>query len=286
LPVPEGGCARGLSQSNSPWTFGLDPTGRDPLAGAEAASARDHVRSRHSAPLSSQSLGRESILTGRIPSWTRREAGSEAVHPGYHQSQIVVKYPDPSQDRLIVLFGTLLSVTSVAAVVVGTRVLSEFIANFGLALSTYLITLVAGIILGPLWEEPGWRGFALPRLQSSYGPLLGTLILGALWALWHIPGYFGGWLVGSPMALLVSTAAFSVVMTWVYNNTRGSILLMILLQSSSSATLALGALVLPADMSASVSSLVSNGWIPALTYSLVAGLVILATRGRLSAKWT
>jgi membrane protease YdiL (CAAX protease family) len=184
---------------------------------------------------------------------------------------------------LIVLFGTLISVTLVAAVIVGSRVLSGFIANLGLALPTYLIALVAGIFLGPLWEEPGWRGFALPRLQVSYGPLLGTLILGVLWASWHIPGYFGGWLTGSPIALLVSTVAFSIVMTWVYNNTRGSILLMILLHSSSSATLALGAYVLPPDMSPSVTAFVSNGWIPALTYTLAAVAIVLATRGKLSA---
>lgn len=183
---------------------------------------------------------------------------------------------------LIVLFGALVSITLVASIVVGARVLSEFVAQFGLALSTYLITLVIGIILGPLWEEPGWRGFALPRLQANYGPLLGTLILGVLWALWHLPGYFGGWLLGSPMALLISSIAFSVIMSWVYNNTRGSILLMILLHSSSNATLALGEFVLPSDMPSSVAAIVDGGWIPALTYTLGAIVVILATRGRLS----
>lgn len=182
---------------------------------------------------------------------------------------------------LIVLFGPLVSVTLVASLIVGMRVLTGFIANLPVALATYFITLVAGIILGPLWEEPGWRGFALPRLQTTYGPLVGTIVLGVLWALWHIPGYLGGWLAGSPLALLLSSIAFSIVMTWVYNNTRGSILLMILLHSASNATLALGAFVLPQDMSASVSAFVSNGWIPALTYSLVAVIVVLATRGRL-----
>ena len=98
-----------------------------------------------------------------------------------------------------------------ASVVVGSQQLAEFTANLGRLMPTYLITLVAGIILGPLWEEPGWRGFALPRLQRQYGPLAGTLVLGFLWALWHAPGFLGGWLVGSPLALLVSSLAFSII---------------------------------------------------------------------------
>jgi membrane protease YdiL (CAAX protease family) len=187
---------------------------------------------------------------------------------------------------LIVLFGTLLAVTAVAAIVISAEVLTALLSNLGLALSTYAIALITGVILGPLWEEPGWRGFALPRLQSRYGPLLGTLVLGTLWAAWHIPGFFGGWLLGSPLALLVSSLGFSIVMTWVYNHTRGSILLMILLHSSSNATLALGAFVLPANMPASLSSFVNQGWIPALTYAVAAAIVVLATRGKLSAEAT
>src|SRR5919199_990316 len=55
---------------------------------------------------------------------------------------------------------------------------------------TYLGSFVLVTILGgPLFEEPGWRGFALPRLQPLHGPLVGTLILGLLWALWHLPEF-------------------------------------------------------------------------------------------------
>jgi Type II CAAX prenyl endopeptidase Rce1-like len=45
------------------------------------------------------------------------------------------------------------------------------------------------IIGGPLFEEPGWTGFAQPRLQQMHGPLLGGLPLDGLWALWHLPGF-------------------------------------------------------------------------------------------------
>lgn len=48
-----------------------------------------------------------------------------------------------------------------------------------------VLFLVVLVLDGPLFEEPGWRGFALPRLQERWGPLAGSVILGALWATWH-----------------------------------------------------------------------------------------------------
>jgi membrane protease YdiL (CAAX protease family) len=183
---------------------------------------------------------------------------------------------------LFVLFGLLISLNTVAASILGISVWTEFFKNIGLILPTYLITLLVGVILGPLWEEPGWRGFALPRLQGQFGPIVGTLILSVLWALWHIPGYLGGWMTIGIIPLIISSMAFSIITTWVYNNTRGSILLMILLHSSSNAAISIGSRVLPTHLSDDMNSFVYGGWIPAITYSIIAILVLLATRGRLS----
>ena len=185
---------------------------------------------------------------------------------------------------LFVLFGIILSLNTLAAFILGASVWTEFFKNIGLILITYLITLIVGVILGPLWEEPGWRGFALPRLQMQFGPIVGTLILGVLWALWHVPGYFGGWMALGIFPLIVSGVAFSIIATWVYNNTRGSILLMILLHSSSNAAISVGSKVLPTNLSESMNSFVYSGWIPTITYSIIALIVVIATRGKLSYK--
>jgi membrane protease YdiL (CAAX protease family) len=185
---------------------------------------------------------------------------------------------------LIVLFGILIALTVVAAIILGLSVLTEFIRNIPLILPTYLASLLVLVILGPLWEEPGWRGFALPRLQTRYGPLVGTLILGLIWAVWHLPGYLGGWMAVSFASLLVYCVGFSILATWIYNNTRGSILLMILLHASSNAAISVGARVLPTDLPPGMEAFVFSGWIPAITIVIVAIALIIFTRGSLSYK--
>jgi membrane protease YdiL (CAAX protease family) len=64
---------------------------------------------------------------------------------------------------------------------------------------------------GPLFEEPGWRGFALARLQAKWGPLAGALILGLLWAAWHYPQYLmPGWAAQNGGFNVRSVAVFTV----------------------------------------------------------------------------
>jgi membrane protease YdiL (CAAX protease family) len=81
------------------------------------------------------------------------------------------------------------------------------------------------------WEEVGWRGFALPRLQGRYNALVATLIVGVLWGLWHLPLFF--W-AGNPMAeypflpWFTGIVAGAFLYTWLYNSTQGSLLLVAL----------------------------------------------------------
>lgn len=181
----------------------------------------------------------------------------------------------------IVLFGILLSLNVVASLLIGSSIWNEFFRNLELILPTYLIALIVGVILGPLWEEPGWRGFALPRLQEQYGPLVGSIILGLIWAVWHAPGHLGGWMLSNVPALLVYCIGFSILVTWIYNNTHGSILLMILLHSSSNAAISVGARILPTDLSPAMHAFVYSGWIPAIMGGVIAIPVVLLTNGRL-----
>jgi len=83
--------------------------------------------------------------------------------------------------------------------------------------------------VSPAGEELGWRGYALPRLQSSFQALGASLVLGAIWALWHAPQ----WLIpGARITLFplffVRVIAESVFLTWLFNNTRRSLLIVIL----------------------------------------------------------
>lgn len=80
-------------------------------------------------------------------------------------------------------------------------------------------------------EEMGWRGYVLPRLQAKHSALVSSLILGLLWAFWHLPKYLApenssSFLLGSAKIL-----AEAVLYTWLYNNSKGSLLMTSLMHS-------------------------------------------------------
>jgi len=107
-----------------------------------------------------------------------------------------------------------------------------------MALAAYVPGLLIQMVTTGLAEEPGWRDFALPRLQRRFGPLAGSMVLGPLWAVWHLPLFlteWGGWPDADwthPVAFAVFCIAFNVVMTWVFNRTGESLPLAMLLHVS------------------------------------------------------
>lgn len=99
----------------------------------------------------------------------------------------------------------------------------------------FLPFLLYMIIFTGVWEEPGWRGFALPRLQKAFNAETSSWILGVLWGAWHLPvNLYLNWEAGPaviiPMVigLLLGTVGWTIVNTWVYNNTRSLFLMIIL----------------------------------------------------------
>ena len=79
--------------------------------------------------------------------------------------------------------------------------------------------------IGGAWEEPGWRGYALPKLQAGRPALSASLILGIVWAFWHLPLMMYGTIPWSDIAYVI---VVSVVYAWLFNGTGGSVLLVML----------------------------------------------------------
>jgi len=102
-----------------------------------------------------------------------------------------------------------------------------WISNPLIIITTFFTILFTG---GPLQEEFGWRGYALPRLQTRFNALTSSIILGILWSLWHLPYFYIGSESGYQYLWghLISAVIISIIMTWLYNNTGGSILVALL----------------------------------------------------------
>ncbi len=85
---------------------------------------------------------------------------------------------------------------------------------------------------GPIGEELGWRGFVLPRMLERWSPRAAGLILGVIWAVWHLPAFFIGGTPQTRLSLpifLLGAVALSVLFTALFVRTAGSVLLAILL---------------------------------------------------------
>ncbi len=152
--------------------------------------------------------------------------------------------------------------------------------------------VMAGAIMISTWvqagEEVGWRGYALPRLAERFGLAPAGLLIGVIWAAWHLPLFFvpGGDTFGQSFPVyLLQVVALSIAMAWLFWRTQGSLLLVMLLHASINNTKdivpsAVQGATDPLQLNASVS-----GWLTLTILWAVAGVLLLQMRGVREAAW-
>jgi uncharacterized protein len=169
------------------------------------------------------------------------------------------------------------------SIVLGGVPFSDIRTNWTTFFFPYLFAVLIFPAIITWGEEPGWRGFALTRMQEYYHPLLASVVVGFVHGLWHLPVYL---IASGPIALgpfdlqefslnIALGIAISIIFTWVFNNARGSILIAVLIHASLNVT--------PAWMSALIPDypLEAAGKIVMGIYFLAAAGLILFTKGRL-----
>jgi len=193
---------------------------------------------------------------------------------------------------LIAVFGVPLVYFVAASLVLGAAPLEALIEQWPFLFTSYLPKVVMVFLIVSLWEEIGWMGFALPRLQDRYGPLLASTVLGVLWALWHLPAYFnstqvvadkvglgelGRLLYLLPLLMLLAILT-RIVMTWLFNVTMGSVVIVTLFHAAFNTS---NNELVTAFMPQMKSMFANNEWIyPVL--GVLALVLIVFTKGRLS----
>lgn len=166
---------------------------------------------------------------------TQGKEGVRALFKKFLIARVGVKW------YLFAIFG--LAVTAIVTVILGNQfgattnnpLIKAEIAAAGpiaIILNATLMFIVRGLLNG---EEFAWRGVALPRLQAKYNALASSLILSIPWILFHLPLFFTKGSTQENMSILcyaIQLAATSILFTWIYNNTKGSVLLAYILHAS------------------------------------------------------
>jgi uncharacterized protein len=183
---------------------------------------------------------------------------------------------------LLVIFAYPIIYIAAAVISMHGLPMADLRANWVSFFSTYLPAMLIFPAFVTWGEEPGWRGFALTRLQQRYNPLVSSLIVGFFHGLWHLPVFL---LVSGPPAIgpfdftqfvtnIGGIMVITIIWTWVFNNTGGSILFAVLLHASGDAA--------QSWMGKLIPDYPPNGGDIALGIFIVIALVlVIATRARL-----
>lgn len=184
---------------------------------------------------------------------------------------------------LLAFFGFPVIYLLSASIFIGSQTWSVLATHWQVFFTVYLPALLIfpGFIT---WgEEPGWRGFALTRLQQKYSPLTSALIVGLLHGLWHLPIFL---IIQGPSAqgpfnlprFIINSLGIMVlgiIWAWAFNNSKQSILMAVLLHSSSNATGAFLVTLFPHFPK-------QAGYVVTMIEVMVAIVLVIATKGRLT----
>ena len=127
----------------------------------------------------------------------------------------------------------------------------------------YLFVMAWGTVWGGGQEELGWRGFMLPLLQEQYSALTSSVFVGAAWAAWHLPLFLnanlehGSWALSQQLIWAVTILAGSILWTWMYNSTGGSVLAVAVFHAGVNAM----GIFHPADPEALIPNGVPDPWL-------------------------
>jgi uncharacterized protein len=168
-----------------------------------------------------------------------------------------------------------LAAVVVVTAVTAAQIVINRVLGYGFDFSLFVVQIgsfIPLLVLGPLSEEIGWRGFALDRLQTRWNAVTSSLIVGAFWALWHLPLFY---MVGTSQRVLgipfagfaAGLIALSVLFTWLHNNTSGSVWTAVFfhwIYTCSAQVVATG-----------VHRTVLYGWVESMPYIVVAAVVVV-----------
>jgi membrane protease YdiL (CAAX protease family) len=185
---------------------------------------------------------------------------------------------------LLAIFGYVLLYLLIAGLS-GAPLMQSLADKWTLIITLYLPALFSTYLVNPIGEETGWTGFALPHLQKRFAPWLSAVILGIVWAVWHLPAYFvpsemGAFNPVNFVFFVLISISVRIIWTWVTNNANGSGISGVLLHASSNAvSLALIPALLPTP---TPEQMTTSGLLVLGLLFFLAVLLIFFTRGRLS----
>lgn len=140
----------------------------------------------------------------------------------------------------------------------------------------FLLLIPLFLLIGGQWEEPGWTGYALPRLQTGRSALAASLILSVFRVGWHLPLFLYGHIYWSDILFII---AAQIIITWLYNSTQRSVLIVMALHLMMNVS---GEYFSPLF---SGGDAVNFAWLKAALFSVIAiGVIVWAGAARLSWK--